>query len=431
MSNPVRRCLRALTALAVLVSPAVVAAQAPPQTALAVFLDCRSGCDSDFIRTEINYVDWVRDQTAADVHVLITSQSTGADGEAFTLAFLGLRRFAGRGDTLTYVSGPTMTSEERRRGLTRMITLGLVPYVARTPIASQFSLSRARTGGRDDDESQTRTGRDPWRAWVFEIDLSTSLSGEKLDKNTNIEGGFEANRTTEQWKTRFSADLNYDEEKTIAQEYDDDGVLVSEETFRTIQRDWSVNGLLVKSLGQRMSLGLKSSLESETFRNIQRSFELAPAIEFNFYPYSEATRRELVLQYAAGYRSFRYVDTTIFDKLQETLPVHAVALNYATRQPWGSTDVAFEHLSYLNDPSKRSTQVEGELDVRLFRGLSLRIGGNYNWIHDQLYLRKGRRDLADVLLRRQQLLTSYEYGFDFGITYTFGSIFNNVVNPRF
>jgi hypothetical protein len=429
MSFQVSSVVRAFAAISLVLWPAVVSAQTPTQTALAVFLDCRSGCDSDFIRTEINYVDWVRDQTAADVHVLITSQSTGADGEAFTLAFLGLRRFAGRGDTLTYSTGPTMTSEERRRGLTRMLTLGLVPYVVRTPIAGQFTLSRAR--GRDDDESQTRTARDPWRAWVFEIDFSTSLSGEKLDKNTNIEGGFEANRTTELWKTRLSADLNYDEEKTIAQEHDDNGVVVSEETFRTIQRDWSVEGLLVKSLGQRLSLGLKSSLESETFRNIQRSFELAPAIEFNFYPYSEATRRELVLQYAAGVRSFRYVDTTIFDKTRETLPVHAVSLNYATRQPWGSTDVAFEHLSYLNDASKRSTQIEGELDVRLFRGFSLRVGGNYNWIHDQLYLRKGRRDLADVLLRRQQLLTGYEYGFDFGITYTFGSIFNNVVNPRF
>ena len=30
-----------------------------------------------------------------------------------------------------------------------------------------------------------------------------------------------------------------------------------------------------------------------------------------------------------------------------------------------------------------------------------------------------------------RLQSGYEYSFDVGFTYTFGSIFNNVVNPRF
>jgi hypothetical protein len=33
--------------------------------------------------------------------------------------------------------------------------------------------------------------------------------------------------------------------------------------------------------------------------------------------------------------------------------------------------------------------------------------------------------------RRQQLATRYSYFTSFGLTYTFGSIYNNVVNPRF
>jgi hypothetical protein len=59
------------------------------------------------------------------------------------------------------------------------------------------------------------------------------------------------------------------------------------------------------------------------------------------------------------------------------------------------------------------------------------VGGGYEWIHDQVYLPKGNRDQADVLLRRRALLTGYEYNARVGLTYTFGSIFNNVVNPRF
>ncbi len=35
------------------------------------------------------------------------------------------------------------------------------------------------------------------------------------------------------------------------------------------------------------------------------------------------------------------------------------------------------------------------------------------------------------LLRQRQLLTGYQYFFNFGFGYSFGSIFNNIVNPRF
>ena len=38
------------------------------------------------------------------------------------------------------------------------------------------------------------------------------------------------------------------------------------------------------------------------------------------------------------------------------------------------------------------------------------------------------REDADV---QRQLLTGYQYFFNFGINYSFGSIFNNIVNPRF
>ena len=37
----------------------------------------------------------------------------------------------------------------------------------------------------------------------------------------------------------------------------------------------------------------------------------------------------------------------------------------------------------------------------------------------------------EILLQRRQVSTSYSYFAGVGITYTFGSIFNNVVNPRF
>ena len=37
----------------------------------------------------------------------------------------------------------------------------------------------------------------------------------------------------------------------------------------------------------------------------------------------------------------------------------------------------------------------------------------------------------EVLLRLRRLRSGYEYNLQIGLTYTFGSIFNTIVNPRF
>jgi hypothetical protein len=155
------------------------------------------------------------------------------------------------------------------------------------------------------------------------------------------------------------------------------------------------------------------------------------AAEYNLFPYSEATRRQLRLQYGLGAAYYRYIDTTIFLKIREVVPIHYFAAAYSTKQPWGSINGNLTHNALLRDPAKRSTRVSGNTSIRIFKGLSVSFGGGYSWIHDQLYLRKGSEDQAAVLLRQKQLFTAYRYNANVGLNYTFGSIFNNVVNPRF
>jgi hypothetical protein len=59
------------------------------------------------------------------------------------------------------------------------------------------------------------------------------------------------------------------------------------------------------------------------------------------------------------------------------------------------------------------------------------MNAQYARIHDQINLAKGNVSQEDVLLQRRQLATSYEYYGSIGIRYSFGSIYTNVVNPRF
>ncbi|MFW5947902.1 MAG: hypothetical protein ACOCUW_05360, partial [Gemmatimonadota bacterium] len=49
------------------------AAQNGEPERVRVFLDCQTrGCSQSEFRTEITFVDWVRDRTVADLHVILT-----------------------------------------------------------------------------------------------------------------------------------------------------------------------------------------------------------------------------------------------------------------------------------------------------------------------------------------------------------------------
>ena len=52
-------------------------------------------------------------------------------------------------------------------------------------------------------------------------------------------------------------------------------------------------------------------------------------------------------------------------------------------------------------------------------------------MRDQIALPRRDASPEEVLLRLRELQSNYELSFDIGINYSFGSIFNNIVNPRF
>ena len=91
----------------------------------------------------------------------------------------------------------------------------------------------------------------------------------------------------------------------------------------------------------------------------------------------------------------------------------------------------FDFSQYLHDLSKYQFGLFGNVDLRLFKGFSLDLGGNYARVRDQLSLPKGGATDQEILVRQRELATGYRYFATVGISYSFGSIFNNVVNPRF
>lgn len=404
--------------IACALAPGLLEAQAPER--LRVYLDCSFHCDFDFVRTEIDFVDWVRDRADAHVHVLGTSQATGSGGRSYEVTFIGLQEYRTQVDTLSFTTPPASTSDEVRRLLTQRLKLGLVPFLSGSDLADRLQVTM--TADSDTTTDDGAPARDPWNSWIFNISANGFGQGESSFTGMNVFGNVSANRITPAWKVRLSANNRYSE----------DSFTLSDSTEVTsIQRSYGANSLIVRSLGPRMSAGVQASASSATFGNNDLTLRLAPAIEYNLYPYSESTRRQLTALYTVGVNRVRYEEETIYGKLDETLLRHTLTLALGLRQQWGSINMSAEGAQYLHDLDRRRAIISGSTDLRIFKGLSFNLGGNFEWISDQLSLPKADASDDEVLLRRRQLATNFSYFMHFGIRYSFGSRSNNVVNPRF
>ncbi len=391
----------------------------PGPPPLKIFLDCNE-CDDDHVRRNVRFVDYVRDRTVADLHVLVTTQDTGGGGMFWDLKFIGLGRFQGLDRSFVFTTNQTATADERRREFARVFRLGLVAYAADTAPASQLDVTFRQP-------PQTPGGplsaiQDPWRRWVFRTSVSSSISGETSSKYKSYRLNASASRTTDAWKLNVSAGRNYSENLFKF----DDGHVVN-----SITESSNINGLVVKSLTGKWSWGSRASFATSSFSNTERALGASSGIEYDFFPYSEANRRSLTVQYMVGATDFRYREVTVYDKIAETVPSHTLSMSLGLRQPWGSMGASANYIQHLNHTDRFRLSLYGNADVRLFKGFSFYLFGGYSKIKDQIALRKGEATEEEILLRLTQQATHYSYNYSVGFSYSFGSIFTSIVNPRF
>jgi hypothetical protein len=383
------------------------------KTAPKVYLDC-GACDVEYIKTEVTFVNYVRDRKEAQVHILITTQATGSGGYEYMLNFLGQNEFQGLDDTVQYFSNSTDTDDEVRRGLVKALKIGLAGYAARTPIASRLTVQYAAP-------PRVEPVIDRWNNWVFSLNSSGYFSGEKSHTQNNWGANASANRITATSKLRLglSADFHGDR-------FEYEG-----ETIKSNQESYEFNGLYVTALGDHWSAGLALDVESSTYDNNRLSVSPAPAIEFNVFPYAESSRHQLRLLYKVGFESVRYREETIYFKTRDSLFKHSLSATLEMKEKWGSISTVLSGSQYFHDLTKYQVNLFGSVNLNLLKGLSLYVAGGGGRIHDQLGLIKGEASLDEVLLQRRQLETGYNYFVMGGLSFTFGSIYTNVVNPRF
>lgn len=411
--------LRALLVFSVLLSPLLLHAQDDAaqdsllKNAPFVFVDCYQ-CDIDYMRQQIPYLNYVRDRKAANVHVLVTTQRTASDGQEYAFQFIGQEQFAGMNDTLIYVADVNATEAEVREGRVRTFQLGMIRYLVQTPLASQLSVGFEKQLEPTDVE-------DPWNNWVFSLSSSAWMNGESSYSNLNTWSSIDVSKITPKMKYEFGGSLNYRENK----------FLVDGETITSTFRSQSIYGRAVKSINDHWSWGIAGNWNTSLFSNFKANVWLFPGIEYNLFPYQESTRHELRFYYRAGPNFKNYHDTTIFNKTEELLWANQLDVVFLKVEKWGGVAAGLSTSAYLHDWSKHRVSLDGELNLRLVKGLSITFNGRVSLIRDQLNLPLEGATASQILLQQRQLATDYSYWGSAGITYTFGSIYNNVVNPRF
>ena len=413
-----------LTAAAPLAQEAPVSAAM--STMLRVATDCRTGgCDRAFFQTELPWVQFVRDQGNADVYVLINEDDTGGGGERYTLFFQGRGKYTAQENTLTVTVGSDATDDDERRAIASRLALGLAAYVAQTPLAGRLAITYAAPEGA----GQRMTPEDdPWNGWTFRLQGNSYFDGESSYSSFNGYGNVSAERVSDLWKARLGVSGSYGRD-TFG---DPTGSIAgSDTTYVSEQSGYSTNGLVARSLGDRLSAGLEVGASSNTFSNYRARLIVGPGVEVSLFPYSESTRRLVTASYGLALEAATYRDSTVFGVISETLPQHSARFGAEFAQPWGSVDVSLSAQQYLSQLDKYEVGLGGNFNVRLARGLQLNVGGSASIIENQLSLSAQGLTPEEILTRQQQQATTFRYYGNVGLSYSFGSIFNSVVNPRF
>ncbi len=423
----IRRGVLLLPALYVLVAPDILAAQTPAAgqsdpgaVRLRVYLDCFD-CFPQFLRDEIEWVDFVRQPQDADVHLLSRSSDTGGGGRETVLRFVGAGRFAGVDHELRVVSLVNETENVRRSAILRTVTVGLLGYIARAGLPDGFGVEveAPEVVGR-----QPGPADDPWNLWVFRVSGDGAIEAEESTREVQWSVEATGDRVTEDWKISFGVEFEQQNQTFNLDEED-------EEPLEVEQRERSGQWFLARSLGPHWSVGLEGRVESSTFENTELSVNLSPAIELSVFPYQEYATRQFLLTYEIGPDWVRYFELTFFDKTEETLWRQRVSARFDQRQPWGSIEAGIQWSQLLHDLSLYRLETNGELELRITRGLSLDVFGRASRLRDQISLPRRGATPEEVLLELRELRSGYEIELSIGLSYSFGSLFNNVVNPRF
>ena len=384
---------------------------------LDVYIDC-SFCNMNDIRNNVPYLNYVREALLSDVHVLVTRVPSGSSGYNYSFRFIGRKDFKDTNLTRSFTESADMLTAERQQEIRNILEVGLTNFWGQTKMAERLSIrvteDKKRNLGPGDEK------KDRWNNWVISIEGGSSIDHETIRKESTLWSRLSIDRVTELWRIRNLLYARGDYQIFTSEE---------EEIRSNVYRKYG-STQIVRSINDHWSSGVFISASQSTFNNLDLSTRFAPAFEYSIFPYTEVQERELTISYRVSHLFLDYTEETIFDQLSENLFGQSLVMAARFTQPWGNLYAELEGSHYFHDISQNRLVFAGRVNVRIIKGLSLSLGNNFELINDQRSLPKRDISLEELLLAQRQAATSFRLGGQMGISYTFGSIYNNVVNTR-
>ena len=206
---------------------------------------------------------------------------------------------------------------------------------------------------------------------------------------------------------------------------------VGDLSFDSLSRERAAGLNHVWSLGERFSAGFFGNWGESTSDNIVSLYKYGPGLEYNLYPYREYSIHEISFRYQFYHSQYKYYEKTVFGAMDDDLWQQFATASAVFRKEWGSIDASLAYKKYIDDSDLYSLNFSTWITITAGKGFSFYVSGSYAVIHDQVYISAEGATTEEILLKLKTLQTDYRFGVHAGVTYTFGSVYNNTVNTRF
>ena len=377
---------------------------------LKAYIDCR--CDENYLKQETSFLEYVRDQDLADIEIFVRDERNPTGSRSFEIKIDGNNDYEEISSSTVAVGYANDTSSTLRDKLLNKLKLALVPFLDKGNYNLKVDI--------DSNFEDLSTNDDKWKNWVFELSGSYNNDKEESRQTNRYEIEFEIDKLTEDWRIGMELKRNESNRKFFSED----------DVYTSNRKSTSFNGRIVRSISDHFSAGAFFGLYQNTYENVDLNRYIAPAIEYSFYPYEDVLSKEITLAYRVGVGKRNYIEKTIYGFEKQKLSSQTLSLNIRFRQKWGNISSYLNATQFLNDGSKKRFSLRSDLDIRVYEGLAVRLSGNINLIREQYNLAAGSTSIEDLLLQQRQIATDYRTNFSVGLSYTFGSIYNSIINTR-
>ena len=377
---------------------------------LKAYLDCR--CDQNYLKQQTSFLDHVRDQNLADIEIFILDLRNSNGTRSFEIKIDGNNEYQEISSSVLVSGYANDTSSTLRDKLLNKLKLALVPFLDKANYNIKVDV--------DSNFDDLTVNDDKWKNWVFELSGSYNDDKEETRKTNRYELEFEVDKLTPDWRIGMEIKRNESKGKYFS----------NDNVYTSSRKTTSFSGRVVKSISDHFSAGVFLGAYQNTYENIDLNRYIAPAIEYSFYPYKDVLSKEITLAYRIGVGKRNYIEKTIYGYEKQKLSSQTLSLNIRFRQKWGNISSYLNATQFLNDGTKKRFSLRSDLDLRVYEGLAVRFSTNINLIREQYSLAAVSNSIEELLLQQRQIATDYKTNFSVGLSYTFGSIYNSVINTR-